>query len=205
MQRDLRETPLYQEIEAGFRRLAEPGFGQITGAGDVRSSPDGTSVAFRGARLDALEGQPSGRICVAAADGSGMRQVTHGPNEDSGPRWAPDGRTLTFLSDRATAGVAQLYALETGRAGRGAGAARGARRGRAPRVVAGRLPHPAARRRPGRRADRRTRLGHTRRRGRAFRIGFRWSSRARARGIAVARSTCWTSRAASSRPPRPST
>jgi dipeptidyl aminopeptidase/acylaminoacyl peptidase len=114
MQRDLRETPLYQEIEAGFRRLAEPGFGRITGAGDVRSSPDGTSVAFRGSRLDALEGQPSGRICLAAADGSGMRQVTHGPNEDSGPRWSPDGETLTFLSDRATAGVAQLYALELG-------------------------------------------------------------------------------------------
>ena len=29
MQRDLRETPLYQQIEAGFRRLAEPGFGLI--------------------------------------------------------------------------------------------------------------------------------------------------------------------------------
>ena len=43
-----------------------------------------------------------------------MRQVTHGPNEDSGPRWSPDGTTLTFLSDRAVAGSAQLYALETG-------------------------------------------------------------------------------------------
>ncbi len=30
MERDLRETPLYQEIEAAYRRLAEPGFGQIT-------------------------------------------------------------------------------------------------------------------------------------------------------------------------------
>ncbi len=92
MERDLRETPLYQEIEAAYRRLAEPGFGRITAAGDVRASPDGTTIAFRGARLDALEGHASGRICLAAADGSGMRQVTHGPNEDSGPRWSPDGR-----------------------------------------------------------------------------------------------------------------
>jgi dipeptidyl aminopeptidase/acylaminoacyl peptidase len=114
MQRDLRETPLYQEIEAAYRRFAEPGFGRVTQATDVRASPDGSAVAFRGARLDALEGQPSGRICLAAADGSGMRQVTHGPNEDSGPRWSPDGETLTFLSDRAAAGSAQLYALETG-------------------------------------------------------------------------------------------
>jgi dipeptidyl aminopeptidase/acylaminoacyl peptidase len=43
-----------------------------------------------------------------------MRQVTQGPNDDSGPRWSPDGTTLTFLSDRATAGSAQVYALETG-------------------------------------------------------------------------------------------
>ena len=114
MERDLRETPLYREIEAAYRRLAEPGFGRITGASDVRASPDGRSVAFRGPRMDALEGRPSGRICLAAADGSGMRQVTHGPNEDSGPRWSPDGATLSFLSDRREAGSAQLFALEAG-------------------------------------------------------------------------------------------
>ena len=114
MDRDLRETPLYQEIEAAYRRFAEPGFGRITAASDVRASPDGATVAFRGARLDALEGRPSGRICLAAADGSGMRQVTHGPNEDSGPRWSPDGATLSFLSDRREAGNAQVFALEAG-------------------------------------------------------------------------------------------
>jgi dipeptidyl aminopeptidase/acylaminoacyl peptidase len=112
MKQDLRETPLYTEIEATYTRLLGPGFGRITGAGDVRPSPDGRSVAFRGSRLDALEGHAAGRICLAAADGSGMRQITHGPNEDSGPRWSPDGRTLTFLSDRVVAGSAQLYALE---------------------------------------------------------------------------------------------
>jgi dipeptidyl aminopeptidase/acylaminoacyl peptidase len=114
MQRDLRGTALYQEIEAAYRRLAEPGFGRITGADDIRASPDGSAVAFHGTLLDALEGQPSGRICLADAVGSGLRQVTHGPNDDSGPRWSPDGTTLTFLSDRAVAGSAQLYALEAG-------------------------------------------------------------------------------------------
>ena len=114
MDRDLRETPLYQEIEAAYRRLAEPGFGQITAASDARMSPDGRAVAFRGARLDELEGRPSGRICLAAADGSGMRQITHGPGEDAGARWSPDGTALTFLSDRHEAGSAQVYALEAG-------------------------------------------------------------------------------------------
>ena len=114
MDRDLRETPLYQEIEAAYRRLAEPGFGHVTAASDARMSPDGRAVAFRGARLDELEGRPSGRICLAAADGSGMRQITHGPGEDAGARWSPDGTALTFLSDRHEAGSAQVYALEAG-------------------------------------------------------------------------------------------
>ncbi|MDX6597908.1 MAG: hypothetical protein QOE87_1795 [Gaiellales bacterium] len=117
MERDLRETPLYQEIEAAYRRLAEPGFGKITAASDVRASPDGATIAFRGARMDALEGRPSGRICLAQADGSGMRQVTDGPNEDSGPRWSPDGSTLSFLSDRLETGSPQLFALEAGAPG----------------------------------------------------------------------------------------
>jgi dipeptidyl aminopeptidase/acylaminoacyl peptidase len=117
MERDLRETPLYQEIEAAYRRLAEPGFGQITAAGDVRASPDGRAVAFRGSRMDALIGHADGRICLAQSDGSGMRQVTHGPNEDSGPRWSPDGATLSFLSDRREAGTPQLFALEAGALG----------------------------------------------------------------------------------------
>src|SRR4029077_20915919 len=114
MQRDIRETALYQEIEAACRRLAEPGFGRTSRANDIRASPDGNKVAFHGTRLDALEGQPRGRICLVDADGSGMRQVTHGPNDDTGPRWSPDGATLTFLSDRAAAGSAQVYALEVG-------------------------------------------------------------------------------------------
>ena len=111
MQRDLRETPLYQKIEDEYLRLLSPGFGQVTRADDLRASPDGRQIAMTGSRLDALEGQASGRICLAAADGSGMRQVTHGPNSDSGPRWSPDGRTLSFLSDRRTAGNTQLFAL----------------------------------------------------------------------------------------------
>jgi dipeptidyl aminopeptidase/acylaminoacyl peptidase len=117
MQRDLRETPLYQKIEDEYLRLASPGFGQVTRAGDLRASPDGTQIAIAGSRLDALEGEPSGRICLAAADGSGMRQITHGPNRDSDPRWSHDGRTLSFLSDRRAAGNAQLYALAIGALG----------------------------------------------------------------------------------------
>ena len=109
---DLRQTPLYGEIEAFFREALEPGFGSVSAPSDPRPSPDGRWVAFRGERLDALEGHPLGRICLAASDGSGVRQITFGPNDDDQPRWSPDGRSLTFRSDRAEEGRHQLYAMD---------------------------------------------------------------------------------------------
>jgi dipeptidyl aminopeptidase/acylaminoacyl peptidase len=115
MDRDLRQTPVYRDVETFIKELLEPAFGTVSYLSGPRVSPDGTLVACTGARLDALEGPSLGqaRVCVAPADGSGLRQLTGGPNDDAGPQWSPDGSTLTFLSDRAAAGRFQLYALET--------------------------------------------------------------------------------------------
>ena len=63
--------------------------------------PTARWIAFRGARRDALEGHPEGRICLVGVDGSELRQLTNGPHDDDQPRWSPDGGTLTFRSDRA--------------------------------------------------------------------------------------------------------
>ncbi|HEY7401320.1 MAG TPA: S9 family peptidase [Actinomycetota bacterium] len=115
MDRDLRETPLYKEVERYYRRAMEPGFGRITGATDPAVSPDGRTVAFTGIRLDKLEGTPETRICLASVEGdAGLRQVTNGPNEDAGARWSPDGTRLAFHSDRVQKGRSQAFLLEAG-------------------------------------------------------------------------------------------
>lgn len=111
MERDLRETPIYKEVEAFVRRVLEPGFGRIFGPSDPRPSPDGRWIAFRGERRDALEGHSDGRICLVGVDGTGFRQITNGPHDDDQPRWSSDGRSLTFRSDRVAAGRHQLYEL----------------------------------------------------------------------------------------------
>jgi dipeptidyl aminopeptidase/acylaminoacyl peptidase len=113
MERDLRETPLFKDVESFFRSVLEPGFGTATPAGDPSPSPDGRWLAFRGQRLDRLEGHALGRICLVAADGGGLRQITEGANDDSEPRWSPDGTQLSFRSDRAEKGRHQLYVLDS--------------------------------------------------------------------------------------------
>ncbi|MET0801140.1 MAG: S9 family peptidase [Actinomycetota bacterium] len=112
MERDLRDTALFKDVESFFRSVLEPGFGSALPAGDPAPSPDGVWIAFRGQRLDRLEGHPAGRICLVRTDGSGLRQITDGPHDDSEPRWSPDGDRLSFRSDRASKGQHQLYVLD---------------------------------------------------------------------------------------------
>jgi dipeptidyl aminopeptidase/acylaminoacyl peptidase len=54
------------------------------------------------------------RIWIAAADGSGARELTRGPWSDAAPCWSPDGALLAFLSDRAHQGRHAVHLLEHG-------------------------------------------------------------------------------------------
>ncbi|MBA3362848.1 MAG: S9 family peptidase [Actinobacteria bacterium] len=117
MDRDLRPSPLYREVEEHFRRVYEPGFGKVTEPADPRPSPDGRWVVFTGSLWEKLEGTPKTRICLAPAgpEGAGgdadVRQVSSGPGHDAGARWSPDGRRLSFVSDRREKGRMQLHVL----------------------------------------------------------------------------------------------
>jgi len=78
-------------------------------------SPDGTRIAFSVQEsFSRPEEGVASRIWVAAADGSGAREATHGPRSDTSPRWSPDGRRLAFLSDRDHAGRAAVHLLDDG-------------------------------------------------------------------------------------------
>lgn len=117
MERDLRATPEYGAVEAFYREAMAPGFGAPVDLSDPQPSPDGAWVAFRAEVWDDLEGRGHGRIGLAAYDGSSWRLITAGPNDDATPRWSPDGRTLSFQTDRRSKGRAQVYALDAGAIG----------------------------------------------------------------------------------------
>jgi len=117
MARDLRRTPLYQEIEEHFRQAYAPAFGHISGAVDPAPAPDGQRIAFTGSMWKQLEGRPTTRICITDLATGAIEQVTVGPNNDHSPQWSPDGKRLAFLSDRLEQGQNQLYLLESGRIG----------------------------------------------------------------------------------------
>jgi Tol biopolymer transport system component len=89
--RDSWDTDIYRFEVARPARLV---IGSTFPESDVRFSSDGRRLAFASMRSgDKFE------ILVAEADGSGVRQLTHGPGISQGsPSWSPDGRRIVFDS-----------------------------------------------------------------------------------------------------------
>src|SRR6476661_4809267 len=78
------------------------------GIGDLEFSPDRARLVFT--VTEPVNGSARQRNIwmLDLADGR-VRQLTFSAKSDGSPRWAPDGRSIAFLSDRD--GASQLYRL----------------------------------------------------------------------------------------------
>ncbi len=111
MHRDIRNTPLYQEAEAFYRSVRQPGTGQISDATEIQVSPCARYAVFAGTMLEQLEGGSPTRLCQIDLGSAQIRVITFGPHTDRLPRYSPGGRQIAFLSDRHQPGDFQLYCL----------------------------------------------------------------------------------------------
>ena len=78
------------------------------GIGELELSPDGARLLFTVTEPVKGTGRQRNIWMLDVASGT-VRQLTFSAKSDSAPRWAPDGRSIAFLSDRD--GPAQLYLL----------------------------------------------------------------------------------------------
>jgi len=72
-------------------------------------SPDGRRIAYVVSRLDLDNNRRLNDLYLVGSDGSAARQLTVGNGTDSDPRWAPDNRTIYFLSARS--GSSQVWRI----------------------------------------------------------------------------------------------
>src|SRR5688572_18031364 len=78
---------------------------------DPRISPDGRQLAFvlRETDMESNKGRTDLWVLDLSAVATQPRRLTHDPANDASPRWAPDSRTLYFLSARS--GTNQVWRL----------------------------------------------------------------------------------------------
>jgi dipeptidyl aminopeptidase/acylaminoacyl peptidase len=67
---------------------------------DLQVSPEGNWVAYTLTSVDTIADKSDSDVWMASWDGSRQLRLTSSPENESAPRWSPDGRYLSFLSGR---------------------------------------------------------------------------------------------------------
>ena len=75
--------------------------------GDPQPAPDGRLIAFTISTASLEDDRATSRVWLVEVGTGETWQVPEGTGSDRAPRWAPDGRTLTFVSTRN--GSTQLW------------------------------------------------------------------------------------------------
>ncbi len=84
---------------------------EVPRIGDSQLSADGRQILFVRSDADWKLNRRVSHIHRIDADGTGLRQMTTGPEGESSPRWSPDGRRFAFVARRPGAEGAQIHVM----------------------------------------------------------------------------------------------
>lgn len=76
-------------------------------------SPDGKWVAYTVSQADSLKDKTKSNIWMVSWDGTQNVQLTYGEDEESSPKWSPDGKYISFISARNGEKISQLWLMDT--------------------------------------------------------------------------------------------
>src|SRR5258708_5598905 len=85
----------------GKRRLPPSDIYRMKTNSDCQVSPEGNWIAYTLSGVDSAKDKTISHIWMSSWDGQSQLQITNGKEGDESPRWSPDGKYLSFLSDRS--------------------------------------------------------------------------------------------------------
>jgi dipeptidyl aminopeptidase/acylaminoacyl peptidase len=110
-------VPLMAQPQAATKPFTIRDLVTLQRLSDPQLSPDGTRVVYTLRSTDMENDRGLTDIWMARTDGSGNPQrLTSHPASDTSPRWAPDGRSIYFLSSRGGSSQVWRLPLEGGEA-----------------------------------------------------------------------------------------
>ena len=87
---------------------------------DPQISPDGRWVVYTVGTVDDVKtNKTSSNLWLASTDGKTRRQLTTTAKKDRQPRWAPDGKSILFVSTRSGSAQPWVIGIDGGEASPG--------------------------------------------------------------------------------------
>lgn len=94
------------------KRLLRPGdIYRLQTMNDANISPDGQWIAYTISTVDSAKDKRNSDIWMVSRDGNQTVQLTSSPDNESTPRWSPDGKYISFQATRLGGG-AQVWLLD---------------------------------------------------------------------------------------------
>ena len=84
-------------------------------ARDPQVSPDGNYIVYVRTEMDIMKDGRSSSLWIINTDGSNHQKLTSSNNNESSPRWSPDGKRISFISSSDDEIVEYINGLEFGK------------------------------------------------------------------------------------------
>jgi dipeptidyl aminopeptidase/acylaminoacyl peptidase len=85
---------------------------RIKTLGDPNVSPDNRWIAYTVSMLDSAKDKRNSNIWMVSMDGKETVQLTNSTDNESNPRWSPDGKYISFLAARQGSSLSQVWLLD---------------------------------------------------------------------------------------------
>ncbi len=94
------------------KRTLRPGdIYRLQNLSDANISSDGKWVAYTVSTIDSAKDKKNSDIWMVSIDGKETVQLTNTPDNESSPRWSPDGKYISFTASRL-GGTSQVWLLD---------------------------------------------------------------------------------------------